>query len=244
MIKQPSFSQARRKAQPYVRLPPTGGDARPAVADAVPVNAKRFVPAGFKLPSRPIELSDAILETANFEQEECDAYLAAVKHWWLTVHKKWRDKCDRWRSRHHQLKLDARDLGLGAPDPLVLPPEPTCDVQRPACVQRYIDELMAMPVAERAEQCRAGAGGHAGLVIARKIVHEDQRAAFAASDLDLEIERKAIMDAENMRLRRADEVGPNGETLATHHKETTTEKCGGKGRTIQVEQWVLNEPDQ
>jgi len=200
-------------------------------------------PSGFQLPVRPVPIKGTLIVTTAVEEQQCRDYVKAVNKWWKDVHKKWEDKCGRWRRRHRDLVVEGELLGLPPPEPLVLPPEPKCPVPLPDCVRWRIDELVLLPIEERARQCRTGVGGHAALVIARNIVLESQRADFVASDTALEEERAAFKKAETARLRALDEVGPNGETLKKYHKEFTTHKSGGKGRTEQVEEWVLNEEE-
>lgn len=256
MLSKPSYTQSRSKAAPYV-LPPTAHSRATTVADGPVALGKQqqqpqrklsklrarpapaALPVGFQ--PDPRYGSTLIVPLAS-ERAECDAYLASVQRWWDDVHGEWRRRCARRRARWTKLHLACEASCLPPPEPLVLPPEPQCpttdEMPLPACVRRYMDALMAMPVTERAVQCRTGVGGHPGLVIARKLLLDRDRELFAESDAELADERKRTM-AEAAAIERAkDETGPNGETLATHDKHTEVQKCGGKGQTIKVVTWA------
>jgi len=262
MMKRPSFSAARRAAHPYARTTvayPEPDDARRSTVEGIAAAGK--VDLQLPKPAAPPAVGRTDLQAAGdklppgfravgpvwnrrivpleTEQAACDAYRASIQHWCDTVHGAWRRRCAKRRSKHFALVRFAASIGEPEPDALVLPPEPQCDVALPACVQRYIDSLNALTVADRAEQCRCGVGGHPGMVIARRLLLDTQRVEFAASDVALANERARLM-AEAARIERSkeEESGPNGETLATHDKQTEVQKCGGKGQTIKVVTWA------
>jgi len=242
LLSTPSFSQARRDRAQQRRIAdlpaPDEADARPAVdgAEAAcgPAHKKQRrapVPAGFALRRG---LHQTMIQTGAVEAAECKAYLEAVQDWWDTVHKAWKTKCDRRKARYNRLKYANERDRLPAPDPPVLPAEPPCSVPKPACVQAYVVELNALPVAARAEACRTGGGeGHTALDIARKLVLGEQRLLFEASDKALAAERKATMDAAAAAARaKAHIIGPNGETDEDYDVEHEKAKGGGKGQLV------------
>ena len=219
------------RPHPYVRLPSPGGDSRPRVSDAPPVGFKRAV--------RPAHVKDMAVVTADAEQAECHAYLEDQK-WLHSKHAAWQAKCRRRRARQEKLELHCLEVGLEAA-PLKLPLEPAREPVRPACVDRYVAALKALPAAKRAVQCRTGHGGHAGLSIARQLVLLEQRAEFEAADLAKGEERQAAMEIERERISALEEEGPNGETGETHERVVATEPFMGKGTTRKVVHWVRKE---
>ena len=167
---------------------------------------------------------------------ECDAYVRAVHKWHDTVHAAWLRRCSKRRAKHAARVLLGGDDDAAAAS---MPREPQCDIEPPECVQRFVDRLMSMPVAKRAEHCRNGAGGHPGFVLARKLVLANSDKVFAASDAELAKERADSMAAAKALERAKQETGPDGETQATHDKVVEVQKSGGKGQTIKVATWVL-----
>lgn len=238
-----SLSRAKASPSPYA-LPPTAHSRPTAVVDGPVALGQPSKPwsiaVGFQ---RPARYCATYLVASAAEQAECDAYLASLQRWWDDVHGAWRRRCARRRARHADLKLACEASCLPPPEPLVLPPAPaeptTAEYPLPECVQRYVDRLLALPVAERAEQCRFGVGGHPGFVIARKLLLDNSQFAFAVSDVAVANYRFRVMSAAAAAERAKDEMGPNGETLATHDKVTEVQKCGGKGQTIKVVTWAV-----
>jgi hypothetical protein len=247
MLAKTSYSQSRAKAAPYVLPTPAYSRVTAVVDDPVALDKESLqrnrklsrLPVGFQLPAR---YSATCLVASDTEQAECDDYLDLVQHWWSVVHGGWRRVCESRRNHHAKLKIACEAKCMPLPDKLVLPSEPefptTAEMQPPECVQRYIDRLMDLPVAARAEQCRSGVGGHPGLVIARKLLLDKFRSEFVDSDVAEDKKRKRAMAAAAAAERAKEETGPNGETLATHDKKTEVQKCGGKGQTIKVVTWA------
>ena len=108
----------------------------------------------------------------------------------------------------------------------------------PSCVVRYCDRLMALPVAERAQQCRTGVGSHPGFAIARLMVMDRCKAEFTESDAACERQRRLNMADAAAAARQAEEVGPNGETTLTHDRNTEVHKGAGKGQILKAGVWV------
>ena len=108
----------------------------------------------------------------------------------------------------------------------------------PSCVVRYCDRLMALPVAERAQQCRTGVGSHPGFAIARLMVMDRCKAEFTESDAACERQRRLNMADAAAAARQAEEVGPNGETTLTHDRNTEVHKGAGKGQILKAVVWV------
>ena len=123
--------------------------------------------------------------------------------------------------------------------------EPRCPVAVPGEVKRHFDSWMAAPVDRASVQCRSGQGGVPALTVALKLVHGARRAEFEAFDAackQANLDRIAMERANDPNKGESD-VGPSGETEATHDRVVTHEKCGGKGQTHKVVTWKLKEVD-
>ena len=222
------FAKANRCAQQQTcdLPPPTEPDAQPYVAAPPP-------PPGFELRRG---LRQTMIQTDASEKAECAAYLEADQKWWDTEYKEWQAWVQERRTWHHELKLLSRRARLPEPPPLEPPPEPRVVVPRPACIQRRIDELNALPVARRASVCRESGGqGHDALHIARAIVLREQRPLFLEADrANLRARREAKAAAQALAREKKDVIGPNGETSDKWEWVTEKQKCGGGGQLIDV----------
>jgi hypothetical protein len=124
-------------------------------------------------------------------------------------------------------------------------PEPVCPVPMPPGVKRFYNNLMAMPWKQAEYHCSTGKSAPEAFTVARKLVSGARAKEFKKEKAAerLALEKAWAKEKAKNRNNGESEVGPNGETEATHIRVVEFQKCGGKGQTIKVVLWILKEKD-
>lgn len=112
------------------------------------------------------------------------------------------------------------------------------DSKRPLnfSVTHFVNLFRRMAGAEFAYLLRTGENASPNMREGARIVYKERKAEIDA------VPRNGSTFPRVSAQPRVEEVGPNGETSATHDLVKETHKSGGKGQTVVAGTWVLRQP--